>query len=203
MAFTIKAKMEGLDDLIKDLRGAPKLLRRRLRSAMKKSMTVICDAAIQNVQTHGTGALKQSLGIKVRAYASGVVVGIVEPGKGFVVGVPPKTGTRGGQGTQYYPQRIAHLVEKGTKQRRIRTIGERTMVRKLSELINAAKKVNDRFERKQIQNPLRLQRRQVGMTGANRGAMPAKPFLRPAAAASDSRVIQIFLDEINKPIDEK
>lgn len=119
MSFRIQAEFKGLAPLVRQLDGAKKSLRTKtVRSAMRKSVSVVNKQAKTNVVGQGigdTGQLKRSLGVKVKVYPSGIVVGVVEPRGGFRV---PTRSSRGAIRGYHDPRRIAHLVERGTALRK-------------------------------------------------------------------------------------
>src|ERR1044071_9487651 len=91
MAFRVEAKIEGLEPLIKSMANMRKGLRNKvLRSAMRRSASIVNKAAKGAAPVCETGQLKRSLGVKVKVSPSGVVVGAVEPRPGFRVPVPIK-----------------------------------------------------------------------------------------------------------------
>jgi len=173
MAFRIQAEIRGLSQLVRQLDGLKKSMRTKtLRSATRKSMSVINKTAKANVTKGATGQLKRSLGVNVKVYPSGVVFGVVEPRPGFRVvksigglsaGLAKAVGVSRGRNsarTRYHdPRNIAHLVEKGTRPRR-----------------------------------------QKG--GRYTGQAPAQPFLYPALTTNEQRIIEIFGDEIAKALTE-
>lgn len=133
MGFRIQAEFKGLAPLVKQLAGVRKSLRTKtIRSAMRKSASVVNKTAKGNVSGQGignTGTLKKSLGVKVKVYPSGIVIGVVEPRAGFRIPIP--RGKRGGLvGIKYHdPRKIAHLVEGGTVLRKNKRGANRGMMR--------------------------------------------------------------------------
>lgn len=128
MAFRVEAKIDGIDGLVaklKDLRAS--LQRKVLRSAMRKSASVINKSA-KGMAPRRTGQLRRSLGVAVKAYPSGVVIGVVEPRAGFKIQIPAANGRMKNIDPRYY----AHLVEKGTKPHAVGK-GSRTRGRKASQ----------------------------------------------------------------------
>lgn len=85
-------------------------VRKVLRSAMRKGASVVNKASKATAPVR-TGSLKRSLGVKVKAYPSGVIIGVVEPRKGN----PKKPPKRGTNVKNIDPRFYAHLVEFGTK----------------------------------------------------------------------------------------
>lgn len=120
MAFRITARFDGLEPLIRKLSVFRASTRRKvLRSAMRKSASVVNKAAKARAPQGPPlpGQLKRSLGVKVKAYRSGIVIGIVEPRPGFRVLVPRSAGNLVAV-KPHNPRIIAHLVEHGTTSRR-------------------------------------------------------------------------------------
>ena len=106
----ISAEITGQDDLAAVLSGV-----------VQKTRTKIGNEAVVTALTRGetvakrhaewseeTGALKESIGIKVKPYKRGVIIfGVVGPRKGFKRPDPSGKGFRD-------PVKYAHLVENGT-----------------------------------------------------------------------------------------
>lgn len=127
MVFSIKASV-SIGPAMARLSGL-KMGRRNaiLRTAATKASRLVAKTAkaklagIRKAQKKQgmvrTGLLQKSIGAKVKAFSSGVVVGIVGPRKGFKqqVGVRTKGGTKSKKGDPVYhdPAHIAHLVELG------------------------------------------------------------------------------------------
>lgn len=132
MGFRIKAEIKGLAPLVSQLAGVRKGLRTKtLRSAMRKSVSVVNKTGKVNLAGQGvgqTGQTKRSLGVAVKVYPSGIVIGVVEPRKGFRVPVPSRKG--GLVAVRYHdPRKVAHLIERGTKLRTNKRGANRGMMR--------------------------------------------------------------------------
>lgn len=121
MAFTIRAKIEGVDELVKQLRDElPKRMQGKiLRKAIADGSKLVLKTAKQKVPVGETGMLKRSLGRRVKVYRnSGKVLGIVGPRTGFKKTKAGRTRTALGEKFQQAhvnPTKYAHLVELGTR----------------------------------------------------------------------------------------
>src|SRR5262249_25938573 len=111
MPFTIKARVAGVDALVRSLQEFGRGVRNRvLRKALKKGARLIIQQARQLVPMQ-TGLLKKSLGVVMRTYKrSGAVVAIIGPREDFKT-----TATMGGRSFNIDPAYYAHLVERGRK----------------------------------------------------------------------------------------
>lgn len=108
----IQASFRGFVPYIAQLRGLRKGLRTKTaRSAMRKSVSLVNKTAKSLARRGKTRQLWRSLGVKVRVYPSGIVIGIVEPRVGFRVVLRV---TKKGRTYYHDPRNIAHLVEGGT-----------------------------------------------------------------------------------------
>lgn len=138
--------MVGLEPLIKNMAALRKSARRKvLRNGMRKSTSVVNKAgkARATVGPPVPGQLKRSLGVKVKVYRSGVVIGIVEPRAGFRVPYPAG-GSGGLVALKYHnPRAIAHLVERGTRQRWQKTTGRYTGAAKAKPFLEPALRVSE------------------------------------------------------------
>lgn len=172
MAFAIRAEIDGLPKLIRQLEGLRKGVRNKiLRPAMRKSVSIVNKAAKGLVQTNGTGQLKRSLGVKVFIGRGGAMIGIVGPRPGYrtttktsdrralrdFAGFKVRGGYKGP--TWHDPRFVAHFVERGTR---------------------------PRFNKR----------------GAFRGVVTAKPFLGVSLVANETRIEGIFAEEIDKALAE-
>ncbi len=110
MPFTIKAKIDGLQPLLRTLAEAGKNVQKKgTRKAVGAAGKIILKAAKTRVRRK-SGLLARSLGRKVKVYrGSGVAVAVVGPRKGFKMEV-----VRDGRTVLSDPIRYAHLVEFGT-----------------------------------------------------------------------------------------
>ncbi len=121
MAFKISAKIEGVEELVKQLRQElpARMQTKILRKAIGDGCRVILKAAKQKVPVGETGLLKKSLGTKIKAYrTTGNVVGMVGPRTGSKKTKKGKVRTALGKkfdAAGVAPHLYAHLVEKGTK----------------------------------------------------------------------------------------
>jgi HK97 gp10 family phage protein len=116
VAFAIRGKVDGLEDLKRALAGVDGRVRKKaLRKGVNAAAGVILKRARQKVPVR-LGLLKKSLGRKVKVYRKeGAVVGIVGPRTGFRRQVGT---TKDGRPVFENPTQIAHLVEKGTRRSR-------------------------------------------------------------------------------------
>lgn len=117
MAFAIKARLEGVEQSLKNLQEMTRTVRNKiLRKAVNASSKVVLDAARQLVPS-STGLLKKSLAVRVQTYrASGVVVGIVGPRTGYQKTRQGKKITSFGKKMKaagQNPSKYAHLIEFG------------------------------------------------------------------------------------------
>lgn len=126
--LSIKGELIGAKEAVAVLKGVkPGKARSILRSSLEKAATPVLSAARQNA-VRETGLLKKSMGRKSATYASGTVVVVVGPRRGFkqTVRLKPSWVWRGG--TKPYrirkpkaghltvnrdPVKYAHLVEFG------------------------------------------------------------------------------------------
>lgn len=107
----ISVEITGLDDLQKGLKAIGKKMREKIgNEAVVTAMTPVVDLAQRLAgKSRETGALQESIGMKVKPYRRGnVIFGIVGPRKGFNKPDPSGKGFRD-------PRKYAHLVEFGTK----------------------------------------------------------------------------------------
>lgn len=111
MPWKIKARLSGLEAAIGRLDRLKKAVRNRvLRRAVTAASRVVL-RAIKGAETaRRSGQLRRSLGMKVKTYASGKVVGVVGPRKGYAATW---------QGRPIDPVYYAHLVEAGTRPHRL------------------------------------------------------------------------------------
>lgn len=118
MAFVIKGKLEGLDDVIRQMQGIKKSVRNRaLRAGVTKAARILRKAARANIKPR-TGLLKKSLDARVKVYKQGgIVVAVVGPKTGMKQRVTLPDGTT----TVEDPAKIAHFVEKGRQGVRVKT----------------------------------------------------------------------------------
>lgn len=117
MPFAIKAKIEGIEQALKNLSELTRTVRNKiLRKAINGSSRLILNAA-KALVPKGNGMLKKSLGIRVQTYrASGTVVGIIGPRTGYKKTRQGKQQTAFGKKikeTGQNPAKYAHLVEFG------------------------------------------------------------------------------------------
>lgn len=150
MGFRIQAEFKGLAPLVKQLDGMKKGLRNKtLRSAMRKSASVVNKQAKTNVTAQGigyTGQLKKSLGVKVKVYPSGVVIGVVEPRAGFRIAIRGRS-RAGLKAIRFHdPRKIAHLVEGGTVVRTNKAGANRGLMRARPFLLPALAMSEGRIE---------------------------------------------------------
>ena len=110
MAFKIRAKIDGLDDVTQRLKNMDKAVRKKaLRKACGVAGTIILKSAKSKARKD-TGLLRRSLGKKVKVYSSGVGVAVIGPRLGF-----RQTVKRQGRELIANPVKYAHLVELGTR----------------------------------------------------------------------------------------
>ena len=109
-AEMISAEVTGQDDLAAALNGIVKKARTAIgNEAVVTALTRVEMATKRHAEwSEETGALKESIGIKVKPYKKGAIIfGIVGPRKGFKRPDPSGKGFRD-------PVKYAHLVENGT-----------------------------------------------------------------------------------------
>ena len=112
MAETFKFKVEGFKELDRQLKQLPgKVARKVGRTAMQRSGRPVRKAVRDEIRaaTKGTGALRKSIGIKVKLYPrSQSIVAVVGPRTKFMLG-----GRK--------PSNYIHLIERGFTQKTITT----------------------------------------------------------------------------------
>lgn len=110
MAFAIKGRVEGLEEVLKALDAVDKKIRRKaIRQAVGAAGKIVLAAAKQKVPKN-SGLLRKSLGRKVKVYrGSGVAVAIVGPRAGF----RQQVSRDGRRPVLSDPAKYAHLVEGG------------------------------------------------------------------------------------------
>lgn len=114
MAWKIKGKIEGADQVVSALQDLEKKVRKKaLRAAVSKAGSIILKRAKQ-LAPKDSGLLKKSLGRKVKVYPSGVAVAIVGPRKGFRQDATRRKGKWAAVSTIADPTKYGHLVELGT-----------------------------------------------------------------------------------------
>ena len=121
-----RVEVRGLEESFARLREQAKQVQQKvLRSAVGKATRVMLKGQKRRVPVEvgrdelsraRSKRLKKSLGVKVKTYrASGVIVGLIGPRRGFREQVGVRTrGKNVGQPVYYDPAKTAHLVEKGT-----------------------------------------------------------------------------------------
>ena len=116
MSYTIRGRVDGLQEMIQSLAGLKEaVIRRILRAAVSKGSQIIMKKAKQ-LASRETGLLRKSIGRKVKVYrTSGVAVAMVGPRIGFRTTVTRKKGKLRPTPTISDPVKYAHLVERGTK----------------------------------------------------------------------------------------
>jgi HK97 gp10 family phage protein len=116
IAFT--SHVEGAEELIRWMRKVDLNLKRKvLRDAVRAAIAPVRRGAKTNAPAR-YGYLKQSLALKVKAYRTGNVVGLVGPRSDFVRPDPLGGTTRKGKPKTIRPAFYAHLVEGGTSHSR-------------------------------------------------------------------------------------
>lgn len=125
-AFRVTAKIEGLEEFIRKLNGATDAYKLKyLRRAMGKATVIVKNSAKPMVPVR-SGQLQKSIGTSTRAYKdSTVVVGFVEPKKGFKTLYGNRGGASAASGRTTSlrwidPRKYAHLVERGTRPRYVK-----------------------------------------------------------------------------------
>lgn len=110
--------VEGAAELVQWMRKIPlKLKRKVLRDAVREALKPVRSAAKAKAPIRW-GYLKRSLGLKVKTYPSGNVVGLTGPRSNFRVPDPRGGQTKSGKPKSIRPAWYAHLVEGGTKRAR-------------------------------------------------------------------------------------
>jgi HK97 gp10 family phage protein len=111
MAFKITGRMEGIAGAVQKMASLQKRVRSNVqRKAVRRMTTLVLKSARAGLTRIRTGQLKKSLGSKVKAYRSGIVLGIVGPRKGHKITVT----NAAGETVNIDPVFYAHLVEFGT-----------------------------------------------------------------------------------------
>lgn len=106
MSFRVEFKVPGLAKEVARLRNLKAALRRRvIRSAVRKSVSVVNKLAKAGVKVR-YGLLRRALGVRVKVYPSGVVIGVVNARPGHRQQIGKRT---------HDPRFYAHLVERGAK----------------------------------------------------------------------------------------
>ena len=117
-------RVEGQRELRRALEQLPLAVQRKaLRPAVRAGSSVINKAAKAKAP-RDKGDLRRSIGVKVKSYRSGVVVGVIGPRKGHKVHLKTETRRRSGLlgllgATEEHdsfkvPAKYAHFVEHGT-----------------------------------------------------------------------------------------
>lgn len=198
MSVEIRVDMLGAKDLQRMLVGwKPAAMRRIVRPGVDKSSRVVSRAAKARVSVE-TGLLKRSIGVRVRTYPSGNVVGVVGPRKGFkrpiirtrATGKGQAKGTAGIRLVYRDPTKYAHLVEGGT---RAHALGKGSRLVRKSAVVTAA--TRGKYRRGAVYAT------SAGEQQGRRhpGATP-KPFLEPAFRASLPAMRQTMREEIKKGV---
>jgi HK97 gp10 family phage protein len=191
MGLRVQAKFEGVEQLVRQLGEMRRGMRTKaLRPAMRKSASLVNKAAKANIKAHGakdTGQLKKSIGVKVKVYPSGVVIGVVEPRAGFRIAVVG-TGRQGGKARYVDPRYYAHLVEGGVRPHSLAS-GTR-LERGLGRLGLGGLRRLIRSVRAAVQG------------SAMHPGVPARPFLGPALAVSIPAIEAIFAEAVEKALAE-
>lgn len=175
--LTIRAKIDGLQDLIRQLNEYKQSVRTKImRPALKKVGKVILDSAKANLKAHGfkrsDSLLLQSLGTKIGVSRRGNIYVVVGPRTGFKRTKAGKVQTALGKkfaAAKANPVRYAHLVERGRK----------ALVPKKAKAMLVQTADGAFFARKVK-------------------AVPARPFLRPALDKNKDRITAILAEELTK-----
>lgn len=121
MAFSVSAKLDGLEPFLRNVARLQVSMRKKiLRKAATEANRIFLRAAKANLIANNsvrTKILLKSLGSKVRSYNSGsTIVVMMGPRTGYKTAIGVRTrGRHKGQVIYENPTQIAHLVEKGTK----------------------------------------------------------------------------------------
>lgn len=184
MAYGIKVKLEGLEDVLKRLGTVRKAVQGRIvRKALEKATKPILSAAKAKAPKGATGLLRKSLGRKAKTYRrSGTSMIILGPRTGFA-----KQGKKGKKITALgkkfraagvNPSKYAHLVEKGTKPHSLGKGSQLRTRRTLTALLIG----------RSIQH------------GAGHPGTKAQPFLAPAWAGQKAQAEETIRSEIEAGI---
>lgn len=167
MALQIKAKVDGLKELVQQLKELPqKLQKQTLRKATTEGSQLVLRTAKAKVPVGETGLLKKSLGHKVGiSRRTGVVYAVIGPRTGIVrtrTGKKKvtKLGIRFAQ-AGVKPYMYAHLVEFGHR-------------------IAKGGSLSDQYYQTRVKGRFARGALRKRATGVVAGHVPAKPFMRPA-----------------------
>jgi HK97 gp10 family phage protein len=107
--FSIQVRVTGLEELKANLKRMPiKMVKQVLRPAVRAAAKPITVEARRKIDQQGlirTGALRRSIGVKVKTFRNRAVWAGVGPRRGFNVQY---------RGKNVDPRRYSHLLEKGT-----------------------------------------------------------------------------------------
>lgn len=112
MGFQIRGTLTGLEAVTKAMMKLRGPVRRKVMRAGMRKLTSLMNKTAKGLAPVRTGQLKRSLGVKVKIYPSGIVFGAVEPRGGFKTMV---------DGKPVNPVKYAHLAERGTKARALKS----------------------------------------------------------------------------------
>jgi hypothetical protein len=171
--MSVALEVQGLRELQTKLRSMGAAGRKVARRAVEQAATLQLQAVRSNLRASRTGLLKKSLGKVVKTYGTGTVVSLVGPRHGFWV-----TARR--------------IEQKGRRRTLIATRGlgakQKTIKLRAGTGVNVLRKggtkrlsINPVFYAHLVEGGSRARRTRGG---ANRGAMPAWPFVGPAARST-------------------
>ena len=206
MTIEIKVEMLGVDNIDRMLRGwSPAARRRIVRPGISKASRHVSRSARAKAPAE-SGLLRKSIGVVVRTYPNGNVVGVVGPRHGFKkaigrIGSKSRVITKRnvGQVSEAHkvqlrnPVKYAHLVEGGTQPHSLGKGSSIVQRRKLGTVI-AVNKTGRKYRKGFYASAAGKQEGRK-----HPGAKP-KPFLGPAFQSSLPIMRQIMRDEIGKGV---
>lgn len=138
MNSVVDIRISGMEELRSNLQQMPlKMVKQVIRPAIRAAAKPVTAEARKNIDQHGlieTGALRRSIGVKVKTYRNRAVWAGVGPRKGFEVQY---------KGKNRDPRYYAHLLERGTKRSKqtpfMRPATDNTRPQQLAEFVKKGK----------------------------------------------------------------
>lgn len=134
MGFAVKAEIEGVRDLVKQLETLQTKVRKKTLRKMVTGMAKVVNKGMKRRAPRRTKTLSKSIGQRVKVYRqSGNTVAIVGPRKGFAQVIEHE-----GKAIKVNPEKYAHLVEFGTKHSRAKSFARATIEEDRHAILSAA-----------------------------------------------------------------
>lgn len=138
MSSLIDVQHTGIPEIRKRMKGVPlRIVKQVLRPSVRAAASPVTKEARKEIDRHSlieTGALRRSIGVKVKTYRNRAVWAGIGPRKGFNLMY---------RGKNRDPRKYAHLLEKGTKNQRrtpfMRPASDHTRSQQYSAFVSKAR----------------------------------------------------------------